>query len=695
MTRKREVGWIGWLLLVWTTAVFLRLYLLSEIPPGLTHDEADHGITAWQIVNGAREIYFTVGYGREPLYDYATAALMAVTGPTYLAGRLTAVFFSLIMLAGMYLWARRAFDAPTALLTAAGLAVAFWPLMAGRQSLRSITLPALFVLALLFYWRGWQVAGGGRRAAAHRLRITNYGLRNFWFPFLTAGALTGLTFYTYIPARGMWLLFPALALYLALADRRRGREIWRGTAVTLLVALLTGLPLFVYLWHNPTAEVRIAELSGPLAALQNGDWRPLWQNALGGLRLFTVEGDPTWRYNVPGRPLLNPLLGVLFYAGVGVALWRAVRPFRGGGLHSVAQGAASFTALAWLALGFAPALITGPELSMTQAMGGQPVLYLFPALGLVGLGNWVIGNWVTARRFAWLGAVAVYGATAVLTARDYFGVWANAPQVRVQYESTMAAAMDYLNEYQPDAAAVSTITPGPFHTPALAQMTLRPQTAAPGWFDGRGALLLPGAAESVVIFPGFAPLHPALQRYFEAAVLQAVLPLRQLDADRPLAVYRLDGAAARESLAGQFVRETAVGLMLPVRVGDAAQLLGYELLTPQVSPGGVVQLATLWRAERPLPAEARIFVHLLGADSVPFAQQDALHVPAEGWRQGDLFVQLHEFAVPAETAVGAYPLVIGLYTCQDGCENGRRLPILTAGEQVGDNLALTLLPVRQ
>jgi len=39
-------------------------------------------------------------------------------------------------------------------------------------------------------------------------------------------------------------------------------------------------------------------------------------------------------------------------------------------------------ALVWLALGFAPVLVTGPGLATTQAIGVLPVLYLFPALAL-------------------------------------------------------------------------------------------------------------------------------------------------------------------------------------------------------------------------------------------------------------------------------------------------------------------------
>ena len=116
VSRRQQLIWLGSILL---TAVFLRLWQIGQLPPGLTHDEADHGITAWSIVNGERAIYFTVGYGREPLYDYATAIVMQFIGPTYLAGRLTAVFFSLLTLIFLYLWVKQVLDTPTALLTAA------------------------------------------------------------------------------------------------------------------------------------------------------------------------------------------------------------------------------------------------------------------------------------------------------------------------------------------------------------------------------------------------------------------------------------------------------------------------------------------------------------------------------------------------------------------------------------------------
>ncbi|MCA9923509.1 MAG: glycosyltransferase family 39 protein, partial [Anaerolineales bacterium] len=545
-----------WLLLILVTAVSLRLYHIREAPPGLTHDEADHGITAWGILQGEGGIYFPVGYGREPLYDYATAAVMAVMGPTYLAGRLTAVFFSLLTIVGLYAWTCRAFDRTTALLAAVGLAVSFWGVMAARQSLRSITLPALFVLALWLWWREsgeWQVARGKRQG-----RKTSFIIHNslFIIHYFLSGIFLGLTFYTYIPARIMWLLFPAILVYLAIVDRDHFKLVWKGTAVTLLIASLIALPLILFLLNNPELEVRIAELSGPLTAVSHGDFSLLWQNAKSSLRLFTVAGDTTWRYNIPGKPFLPLVQGTLFYVGLLLAGWWVIRPLRKNSTPQQKQrGAAAFAALAWLLLGIAPVLVTGPELSMTQAMGMQPVMYVFPALVLGQLktknGKQKTKNKKRTAAYDipltvyWLLITIFFTGIAYNTARDYFGTWVNAPEVRVQYESTMVAAMDYVNTHDVKDVAISTITPGEFHTPALAQMMLTntPVLSAaevavlPRWYDGRTSLLLPQAEESVVIVPGFTPMHPALGRYVNTRATGTTLPLRDTDLDRPLNIY--------------------------------------------------------------------------------------------------------------------------------------------------------------
>lgn len=656
--------WLLWLLLILLVAAALRFAFLTDVPPGLTHDEADHGITAVSILqDGVRDIYFTIGYGREPLFDYATAVLMAILGPNVLAGRTTAVLFSLVMIAGMAFWVRRAYDGRVALLTTAGLAVGFWPLMSARQMLRSVALPALFVLAVYCFWRGIERLTPDRDAAAPRPTV----------PFLLAALFLGLTFYTYIPARALWLVFPLLLGYWLLVDRPLARRAWPWVLLMLGVTAVIAAPLLLYVYvTHPGAEQRIAGLSAPLTAALAGEFGPLLANIAGGLQIVTFAGDTAWRYNIAGRPLLLPLMGILFYAGLLVAAWRLLQR---GSAAARRTGSASFLALSWLAIGFAPVLITGPELSMTQAMGAQPVVYLFPALALgqvlqlkIGAGRLGESAWGMAL------LAALFALTAVFTIRDYFVTWANAPEVRVQYESTLVAALDYLEQHGRPVAAISSITPDRFHSPALATLVTGGNAGNLRWFDARGALLLPAVDESLLLVPGFTPPEPALSRYVTAVPVET-LPLRPTDLDRPLAVYALDAQTLSQARTGF----TAVDAPF----GDALTLRGYDLQTPQAAPGDEIVLATLWQVHAPLP-DAVLFTHVQGADGLPLAQADLLSAPGAMWRPGDWFIQMHRITLPQEIAPGRYPLAVGVATPAGG-----RLPL----EDGADLLRITDLEI--
>jgi hypothetical protein len=687
----------AWITLILLVAAALRLVALDGAPPGMTHDEADHGLTALSIRDGARALYFPIGYGREPLYDYATAVVMHATGPTILAPRLTSVYFSLLLIAAVYAWARRAFGAPVALLTAAGLAGGFWPLMTARQALRSSMLPAVFALAVLFFWGG--IFGEQGRTPPLSGRGLGRGLRAPLLPrspapLLLAGLLLGLSFYIYLPARVLWLALPALVGYLWLwrrlttysTERRTlATRATRGLLVTLVIAAAVAAPLLLYLAARPALEVRVGELSAPLRAAAGGDFAPLWANATAALRLFTIEGDQTWRYNVPGRPLLPGALGWLFYAGLLVAGWLAVVGLKKRGttdyadstdlrpLESVksAKSVVSFSspgaflALVWLALGFAPVLVTGPGLSTTQAIGMLPVLYVFPALALVA------GYRVLVTRhssLATLVAVVLYVAVAIGAARVYFGQWTNHPEVRVQYETTMVTALRYLDAHGRGAAAVSTITPGQYHTPAVAALTLHNPAVQPRWFDGRESLLLPDAPDTTLVIPGFTPIPAALQPYLAAATLTDELPMRPDDLDRPIRLYAVDGPAA---IAAALARmRTADGRPPTAAFDDRLELLGYELSTPTARPGETVTLVTAWRLRQPLPGAA-LFAHVIAPDAL-IAQADGLGAPGEGWAAGDVLLQLHTLTLPADAEPGNYPLAVGVYTRPDGAR--LRLP---------------------
>jgi hypothetical protein len=219
-------------------------------------------------------------------------------------------------------------------------------------------------------------------------------------------------------------------------------------------------------------------------------------------------------------------------------------------------------------------------------------------------------------------------------------------------------------------------------------MTLPNDAVQPRWFDGRGSLIVPNAAEALLVFPGFAPLPQTLEPYLETAVLQDTLPLRPNDADRPVWIYRMSVVEAVRAWQARLKPQAA-------QFGEAATLLGYDLQAKQVSAGEKVQLITVWQLQA-APPDLRLFTHMVGPTGVPLAQADQLDAPSGSWVAGDWLVQLHEFVVPEGTAVGQYPVTIGLYTCLDSaCEQTKRLPVQQNGSVIGDNLQLTELVITE
>ncbi len=670
-----------WTLLILLVAAYFRLHMLDEVPPGLTHDEADHGLDAWEVVNGTRPIYFTVGYGREPLYDYATAGLMAFLGPTFLAGRLASAYFSLLMIAGTIAWVRAGFGRRVAILTAAGLAIGFWPVMTGRQVLRSITLPTILVLGFILYWRAIVILPGTQKAA-------NRSYRRLWHNpganFLASGLLLGLTFYTYFSSRLMWLIYPAAFLFLAISHPRRFRALRRGAILHLLTAAAIALPLFLFLLKNPQVEGRITELAEPIRLAAGGDVDPLLDNVASGLGMIPFSGDGHWRYNIPGRPLLSPLMMPLFLAGLAIALWKVARFLRK--RIPVDEAQAAFVALTWLIMGLSPALVTGVDLSTPRVIGLQPVLFLFPALTLTNL----VGA-IKLPRLVWRIILTIlFAVLAVQTQSAYFQVWANEPEVRVQYEAALVTTLDFLNAGAYEAVAISTTTPNRFHSPAIAALRIDNTGLNLRWFDGRTSLLLPQDPASNLVFSGFAPLNPYLQPYLEGRLLGEV-PSRETDLDRPLILYEIDGPALTRRWQSNSTSTYGglIGPDQPVQFGRVAELLGYDLQTPQVPPGGEVRLATFWRVNAPVD-DAVLFSQIIGQDGLPMAQTDRLDAPSFYWVPGDAFVQLHQIQLSPSTKPGDYGLLIGMYTSHDT----QRIPIMVNGNPVSDHIRLPPLRVR-
>ena len=654
-----------WRLALFLIAAFLRLILLTTVPPGLTHDEADHGLSAWGVVQGERPIYFTVGYGREPLYDYVTAGLMASLGPTFFAQRLVSVFFSLLTLAATYVVVRKLTHARVALLVLAGLAVGFWPLMVARQALRTITLLPFLLLAV-YLWLDIPPSTTPLSPTQRRQQQIKIGV---------AGLLLGATFYTYLPARLMWLLFPVMLAVLWLTNRPLFDRLWRRTAVILAIAVVVSAPLFYYLATNATAEVRVGEVIDELTAAQNGEPSLFVENIFDGFRIIGLRGDGAWRYNVAERPLLPSFFAFFFVFG----LWLSARAMLNPSEEEWSLKESHILFALWFLLGLAPVLVTGSFLSTTRAIGIMPVLYVYPAL---------LVDWIWRRpgshTYALTTVVCLYAFLALDSAQAYFFEWATHAEVRLHHEQTLVAAVDYLNEQEVrDDLLFSVDAPGRFHDQPVGLLTLHDDAQASArWFHGERGLVLP-ATPHLLVSSDLAPLtaiDPALLADFATEQYRDSRP--ESDIDRHLVIWKIEDAVGwREAVTADFVSIDQDGLIL----NDALTLHGYRVT--ELS-GGQLLVQTWWEVVRPVAAETVLFTQFLGADGTPLGQADQLDVPSNAWVSGDHFVQNHWITLPESAAWQSLPLVTGLYDL----ESFMRWPVSAEGEPAGDLIYLQNRP---
>ena len=655
-----------WLILVaiLLIAAFLRLYRLDAIPPGLTHDEAGHGHDAVAILHGARPIYETVGYGREPLYDYVVAGLMALTGPVSLALRLVSVIFGLGTLAITFAWIRLAFDNPTALAAVALQAASFWSLTISRQALRSSLLPTLFTFAVYSFWR-----------STYRPKALPGELlpRVSRWPAVLFALSLGSTLYTYIPARVMWIVFPVFLIYLGLRHRVTFRRVWLTTLVAIGVGVLLFAPLHLYLQAHPGAEQRLAMLDAPLQALRAGDVAVILNRALSGASTFFIpgQGDDFLAYTIPGRPFFDPLTGALFLVGLAICLARWREP------------AYTFS-LIWFLIGISPTLATGAPASITRSITALPVAFLFPALAVVDGARWAAMRWgARAVRTIWLGCVALVIITAAISARDYFA-WGELPDVRAAYQHTLVEIARYLDA-QPEngTVVISTVYPQAPHDPYVFEMSLRRSDLATRWFDARAAVLIPAEPSARLIVPASTPLDSYFADLPDLRVRERAT-LRSNDLDPSFVVYDWEPHVTLQALRERAKSQSA-------NLGNVVQLIGYDLLTPQVKPGDAIELITLWQVTDPQPvhnAGLVLFTHVLNAASDVVAQADRLDAPVWDWQPGDVIVQLHRFMLPSGLPTGSLALEVGAYRP----DNLKRLPVLANGVTVEDRVLL-LQPV--
>lgn len=375
-----------WLLVLLALAASLvaRLALLDRLPGEIYGDIVIIFDYMAQVLERKWPLQFVLSNG--PLYQYAIAPVVLLTGLNYLGLKIASVVVSLGVLGVTYALGRELLNRDAGLLALFIAGVSSWLLIFSRLGNSQIILPLLSTAAILFALR-----------AARRRSLLD---------IVACAFFSTLGLYAYPQSFVQPPVFFLLLVCLWLLGTGLSRE---QVMVFCLLSVLFAIPFVLIVLRDWDAffngyigEKRLS--GGELVSI-------LPQNIGRGLLAFHVRGDEVFRSNVAGQPQLDIVSGALML--VGVVFWLLPAQRR--------RSVAIF--LPFVLLQLPSWLVRYPVQvpSASRTIGVAPLVYILVASGL-----WWLVQLVRGRR--WAPMLLVLAALAPISAINGYRYFARYPQ---------------------------------------------------------------------------------------------------------------------------------------------------------------------------------------------------------------------------------------------------------------------------
>ncbi|HEM62629.1 MAG TPA: hypothetical protein ENO24_10090, partial [Chloroflexi bacterium] len=390
------------LALIVLLGAILRLYDLESMPAGLSGDEGADGLGAKRILSGEElPLFITEDFGEEPMHTYLVALSFWLWGPRLWAIRVVSAFVGIATIPLIYWLSRELLQqhgrscSLVPMLSAFFLATSYWHVIYSRAGLEVATLPLFSSALAYFLWRGIRT---GRR-----------------WTFIVSGLILGASLYSYRGARFLPILHALFFGGWAIASREFRRRHLTNLLLAALTAVLVCAPLGVYAIAHP--DVFFAREMH--VSIFNPDWgrgppvQALGYSVAKTLGMFNFGGDPEFARNPGGRPVLDPISSLCFFAGLAVAMSRWRRP-------------RWLFVLSWFFIMALPGAFAAEVLPhFHRGIGALPPLCLLVGVGAAWIKERVqkVIPWERASVASWALLGVILATSTALTYRDYFHPW--------------------------------------------------------------------------------------------------------------------------------------------------------------------------------------------------------------------------------------------------------------------------------
>ncbi len=332
-------------------AAITRGYRINAIPAGLWLDETDIALQALEILAGARPMPWEVARLEVPwLYHYYVALFYKLFGPGYLTVKMPHLLISVLTAGALFLLAREWLSPWGAVLTTVAWSTMRWSLNMSRWGHANTLTLFWYCTVLWLLWRGL------------------HSRHTRWW--VLTGLALGLSQYGYQATRSLVVVVALFLAYWLWTLSPPRRQVLRRVGLLWGAFTLVYAPLALTYLAEPNLFLERSRAISIFNPLFTPDpWVALRSNVGKYLGMLHYVGDPNGRHNIPGWPMLDPILGGLVVLGLGRVLAHPRRP-------------AHVALLLWLAAFLTAGILTTEAPNTFRVYGLTPALALLAGLGL-------------------------------------------------------------------------------------------------------------------------------------------------------------------------------------------------------------------------------------------------------------------------------------------------------------------------